>query len=70
MQGVIDVLAVKDGEAIIIDYKTNQNTTVEKLIKNYASQMKYYVEAVKKAINVKKITAYLYSTDLKSLIEI
>ena len=60
VQGVIDLLALSDDAAIIIDYKTT-NTTPEKLLELYAPQLKMYAEAIFVATGLRP-TGYIYGT--------
>ncbi len=52
VQGVIDLLAVKGDEAIIIDYKTSSHGK-EQLKRDYAAQLNVYALAVEKALKLK-----------------
>ena len=52
VQGVIDLLAVKEGEAIIIDYKTS-GRPIEKLKETYSVQLKLYSIAVERVLKLK-----------------
>jgi ATP-dependent exoDNAse (exonuclease V) beta subunit len=69
MQGIIDLLAVRDGKAIIIDYKTTK-ASEKKLIELYTPQLRLYADAVKKFLPKHGITAYIYSTHHKKLIAV
>ncbi len=51
MQGVIDLLAVKDGDAIIIDYKYSGKSK-EKLLQTYAKQLRLYKRAVEVSLGI------------------
>jgi len=69
VQGVIDLLAIKDGNAIIVDYKTTQAST-QKLIELYKPQLDMYAAAVKQAFGPKQISLYIYSTFNKKLVKV
>jgi ATP-dependent exoDNAse (exonuclease V) beta subunit len=69
VQGVIDLLAIKDGNAIIIDYKTTR-ANAAKLIELYKPQLDMYAAAVKQAFNPNRISIYIYSTFNQELIKI
>jgi len=69
VQGVIDLLAVKDGHAVIIDYKTTR-ATPEKLVEMYRPQLEMYAAAVRQALEPERVSAYIYSTFNKKLVEV
>jgi ATP-dependent exoDNAse (exonuclease V) beta subunit len=69
IQGAIDLLAVKDGHAIIVDYKTTR-ASAEKLVELYKPQLEMYAGAVKQAIAPKRISVYIYSSFNNRLIEV
>jgi ATP-dependent helicase/nuclease subunit A len=69
VQGVIDLLAVGDSEAIIVDYKTTR-LTPEQIRETSQAQIAMYRDAVRQAVDIKNIRAYIYSTVHKVLIEI
>ena len=48
IQGIIDLLAIKDGKAIIIDYKHSGIISEQKLIERYRKQLEFYAYAVNK----------------------
>ena len=52
LQGVIDMLAVKDGEAVIIDYKYSSKSR-EKLLTTYKKQLELYKLAVETSLKIK-----------------
>ena len=64
LQGVIDLLAIKDGKAVIVDYKYSLKGE-ENLIKTYKKQLSLYKEAVERSLKVKVertvIISLLYS---------
>ena len=51
LQGIIDLLAVKDGKAIIVDYKYSGKSK-EDLILTYQKQLKLYKKAVEDVLGV------------------
>ena len=65
VQGIMDLLAVKEGQAIIVDYKTTR-LPKEKLIAKYREQLRLYAQAIPDL----KVQAYLYSTVHNALIEV
>lgn len=68
--GYMDLLAVKDDEVIMVDYKTDVVISEEQLVSRYSDQMNSYLEGLKKAYPDKKISQYLYSFDLHQYIQI
>lgn len=60
-QGNIDLLYIKDGKYIIVDYKTNFEE--EGLEEEYESQLKAYKDALKATLNV-DAEAYIYHIDI------
>jgi len=69
VQGVIDLLAVKDGHAIIVDYKTTR-ASAEKLVELYKPQLDMYSAAAYQALAPKSTSIYIYSTFNNQLIKI
>ncbi len=57
VQGILDLLAVKDDQAVIVDYKYTTLKNAEDIIRRYEMQLKLYGYAVKKVLklNVKKL---------------
>ena len=52
VQGVIDLLAVKGDEAIIIDYKASRRSAAQ-LVNDYAVQLDLYAKAVERTLGLK-----------------
>lgn len=69
VQGVIDLLAIKDGHAIIVDYKTTR-AAPEKLVELYSPQLDMYAAAVEQAFEPQRISIYIYSTFNQSLVKV
>ncbi len=65
VQGIMDLLAVKDNQAIIVDYKTTRLPR-EQLVAKYREQLRLYAQAVPGY----QVRAYLYSTIHNALIEV
>lgn len=70
VQGVIDLVVIKDNEALLIDYKTNKVSSPVFLVKEYAMQLDIYAKAFELATNIKITNKYLYSFYLHKLIEV
>jgi len=64
VQGIIDVYFEENNELIIADYKTDNVTSMEELLKRYTVQLKYYKKALEQitGMNVKEMI--IYSTKL------
>ncbi|MBO4263035.1 MAG: UvrD-helicase domain-containing protein, partial [Clostridia bacterium] len=52
VQGVIDLLCIKDGEGIIVDYKTS-HASAEVLRARYGEQLRLYAMAAEKTLGIK-----------------
>lgn len=68
--GLIDLLSVGEDKIYIIDFKSDKNTTKEKLIKQYQYQQNAYYRVVDSYYKDKDIKMYLYSFDLNEFIEV
>ena len=65
VQGIMDLLAVKDNQAIIVDYKTTRLPR-ESLIAKYREQLRLYAQALPNY----EVTTYIYSTVHEDLIKV
>ncbi len=65
VQGIMDLLAVKEHEAIIVDYKTTR-LPKESLIAKYQEQLRLYAQAIPGY----RVRTYIYSTVHQTLIEV
>ncbi len=63
IQGVLDCYSVRDGRAVILDYKTDRVGNEEELIKRYQVQMDLYEEALRrvKGLAVERREIYSFS---------
>ena len=68
--GLIDLLSVAQDDVYIIDFKSDKNTTREKLVSRYQQQQNAYYRVVKKYYTNKDVKMYLYSFDLDEYIEV
>ena len=59
IQGILDLVAVKDGEAVLIDYKISTIESDEDLIKAYKTQLELYGFALEKILGVKLKGKYI-----------
>lgn len=58
VQGVIDLMAVRGSECIIVDYKYSSHSAAQ-LVHTYLPQLKIYAAAAKRLPGVQKISAYI-----------
>ncbi len=70
VQGVIDLMLVTGGKAIIIDFKTNRTNNIDDLKNKYKLQLKLYKYALSHGKNVDVEETYLYSFFLNKLIKV
>ncbi len=63
VQGVIDLVLISGGSAIVIDFKTNR-TSAKNLLNTYAKQLQLYSHALASASNVTVTNKLLYSFHL------
>lgn len=61
VQGIIDLLAISNDRAILIDYKTT-NAPLARILELYSPQLSMYADAVRQATGIQNIEAYIYST--------
>ena len=69
VQGIIDLIAVKDGKVILVDYKTSDHTA-EKLKADYSTQLLLYKKAIEKCLNLIVERSYILSLKTGELVEI
>ena len=69
LQGVIDLFAVKDGKALLVDYKFSGKSD-EELIKTYYRQLKMYAYALEKTLGVKVDRSYIVNVAAARAIEL
>lgn len=68
--GVIDLLFIKDDIYTIVDYKTDNVTSMEELKQRYKKQLDLYEVGIKKKMHAKKIRKFIYSIKLNKFIEV
>ena len=68
IQGVLDCYWVKDGNAVILDYKTDRVAREEELIARYQVQMVLYEEALKRVRDLRVLRREIYSFSLEKTI--
>ena len=69
LQGVIDLLAVKDGEAVIVDYKYSAKD-VTSLKERYQKQLELYAFAVEKTLGLIVTKKVLFNINTGASIEV
>ncbi len=62
--GKIDMVFVENGEAVIVDYKTDRVKTTAVLVERYAEQIRMYARAASEILGVKVKETVLYSIPL------
>ncbi|MBR5208160.1 MAG: hypothetical protein IKV65_06635, partial [Erysipelotrichaceae bacterium] len=67
--GYIDYLAVSDKDVTLIDFKSDRHVSDEILIQRYSDQINAYIKALHQLYPTHKISAYLYSFELKHMIK-
>ena len=70
IQGVADMFFEEDGKIVLVDYKTNRNTTSEKLIEEYKGQLEIYRKALSEMLGKDVKECWLYSFTLKKSIKV
>ena len=65
VQGVADMFFEEDGRIVLVDYKTNRNTTPERLIEEYKGQLEIYKKALKEMTGKEVAECCLFSFWLK-----
>lgn len=69
VQGVIDLLAVKGDQAVIVDYKYSSKGE-NKLKESYFEQVELYTYAVENALKLKVQSSYLFNLNYVKLVKI
>jgi ATP-dependent helicase/nuclease subunit A len=70
VQGIIDLLAVKDDEAIIVDYKHSSVVSEEVLKARYEKQLRLYAYAVESVLKKKVKESYLVNVNTCKIIKV
>ena len=68
VQGMLDCAFIKDGNAVLIDYKTDAMTDESEYISIYKPQIDIYAEALEKCKRCKVTERYIYSLKLNKFI--
>lgn len=64
VQGIADMFFVEDGEIVLVDYKTNRNTSAEKLREEYEGQLRIYRKALEEMMGVRVKGCVLFGFSL------
>lgn len=64
VQGIADMFFVENGEIVLVDYKTNRNTSAEKLRKEYEGQLKIYKKALEEMMGERVKECVLFGFSL------
>ncbi len=60
VQGVIDLVIIKNNSITLIDYKTSGSHNIEKTAQNYVMQLNCYSEAIHGALHARPTQKFLY----------
>ncbi len=69
LQGVVDLMAVKGEECVIVDYKYSSHTA-DRLLRDYSPQLKIYAAAAARQAGIKKVSAYILNIALGFFVEV
>lgn len=64
IQGIADMFFIENGEIVLVDYKTNVNTTPEEFIEEYKGQLYIYKKALEEMTGMRVKECILYSFTL------
>jgi ATP-dependent helicase/nuclease subunit A len=64
IQGIADMFFYEDDGIVLVDYKTNRNTTAERLIHDYRGQLSIYKKAIEEMTGVNVKECWLYSFEI------
>lgn len=70
IQGIADLWFIEGGEIVLVDYKTNSNTTPEKLREEYEGQLGVYKYALEQMTGLSVKECLLYSFSLKAAVPV
>lgn len=70
IQGIADLWFIEDGEIVLVDYKTNSNTSAEQLREEYEGQLLVYKRALEQMTGLSVKECLLYSFSLKEQVDI
>ena len=61
IQGIIDAFYIEDGKIVLMDYKTDNVSHEEELVKKYKVQLDYYKEALERITGLPVVKQLIYS---------
>ncbi|MCL2633740.1 MAG: UvrD-helicase domain-containing protein [Oscillospiraceae bacterium] len=64
VQGIADMFFYENGEIVLVDYKTNRNTSAEKLVNEYSGQLSIYKKAIEEMTGVRVKECWVYAFEL------
>ncbi len=67
IQGIADMFFVENDEIVLVDYKTNRNTSMKELTEEYEGQLAIYAHALSEATGMKVKQKLLYSFELGAI---
>ncbi len=70
IQGIADMYFEEKDGIVLVDYKTNRNTTAQKLTEEYKGQLKIYSKALEEMTGMKVKECWLYSFTLGQCIKV
>ena len=70
IQGIIDLVAIKDGKAILIDYKITTIESDDDVRSKYKTQLNLYKVAIESILGVKVEKVYIVNVLKETLIEV
>lgn len=70
IKGIIDLMFEEDDGIVIVDYKSDRGTSLEKLKERYSAQLRLYKAAVELTTGRKVKEALLYSFELKKTVSV
>ena len=70
LQGIADCVFIKDGEATVVDYKTDKVKSAVELTERYSGQLHLYKEMLTKVLSVPVKRCVIWSFELGCSIEL
>jgi len=67
VQGIADMFFYEDDGIVLVDYKTNRNTTAERLIHDYRGQLLIYKKAIEEMTGEKVKECWIYSFEIGAI---
>jgi ATP-dependent helicase/nuclease subunit A len=64
VQGIADMFFFENDAIILVDYKTNRNTSPENLVRQYRRQLEIYARAIEEMTGSRVLEKWIYSFEL------